>query len=266
MIRSDYHTHTSFCDGRNTPEEMVQAAVAKGMECIGFSGHALTSFDTSWCMSREGTKAYVEEISRLKEAFRDQIRIYCGAEVDYYSDGPLEGLDYTIGSVHYIEKNGSRKNVDESPEFLTQLVEEWYGGDFYAAAEAYYANVADVLDRTGADIIGHFDLITKFNEGGRLFDESHPRYRAAWQQAADRLLEWDRPFEINTGAMFRGWRTAPYPSAEIMDYIAGRGGRFILSGDAHSTEALCWEFDRWERYVNEKGYELVEGIKGIGRF
>ena len=26
------HTHTTFCDGKNTPEEMVQAAISLGME------------------------------------------------------------------------------------------------------------------------------------------------------------------------------------------------------------------------------------------
>ena len=257
MINRDYHIHTTYCDGRSSAEEMVLAAIEKKMDCIGFSGHALTSFDTEWCMSLNGMRDYVEEISRLKEEYRGRIRIFCGAEWDYYSDGPREGLEYTIGSVHYIEKDGCRKNVDESPEAFAGLVKEWYDGDYYAAAESYYANVGDVVAKTDADIIGHFDLITKFNEGGCLFDESHPRYRRAWKQAADKLLSCGRPFEINTGAMSRGYRSAPYPSAEIMDYIASRGGRFILSSDSHQTGTLLYGFDEWERYLQERGYELV---------
>ena len=43
MINSDFHTHTNLCDGRNTPEEMVLAAIARGMDCIGLSGHAMRS-------------------------------------------------------------------------------------------------------------------------------------------------------------------------------------------------------------------------------
>ncbi len=257
MIKNDFHTHTSYCDGRSTAEEIVQAAVGKGMECIGFSGHALTSFDTEWCMSLDGMRRYVEEIQRLKEAYRDRIRIFLGAEWDYYSDGPRDSLEYTIGSVHYIEKDGVRKTVDESPEAFAGLVKEWYDGDYYAAAENYYASVGDVLSKTGADIVGHFDLITKFNEGGRLFDETHPRYREAWQQAADRLIPYGRPFEINTGAMSRGYRSTPYPSAEIMDYIASRGGKFILSSDSHHTSTLLYDFPAWEKYARERGYALV---------
>lgn len=33
--------------------------------------------------------------------------------------------------------------------------------------------------RTGCQIVGHMDLITKFNKGDRLFDTEHPRYRNA---------------------------------------------------------------------------------------
>ena len=257
MVKSDFHTHTTYCDGKASAEEMILAAIEKNMDCIGFSGHALTSFDTEWCMSQDGMRDYVQEIRRLQEKYEGQIRIYCGAEWDYYSDGPREGLEYTIGSVHYIEKDGKRINVDESPALLKKLCDEWYGGDIYALAGSYYANVADVLDKTGADIVGHFDLVTKFNEGGALFDETHPRYREAWQKAADRLLTFGKPFEINTGAISRGYRSAPYPSVEIMEYLASRGARFILSSDSHATGTLLYGFDRWERYVKEHGYTLV---------
>ena len=257
MMRTDFHTHTTYCDGRSSAEEMVQAAVEKQMDCIGFSGHALTSFDTEWCMSADGMRDYVQEIRRLKEKYDGRIRIFCGAEWDYYSDGPREGLEYTIGSVHYIEKDGRRVNVDESPALLKKLCREWYEGDIYTLIESYYRNVSDVLDRTGADIVGHFDLVTKFNEDGSLFDESHPRYRVAWQQAADRLLGFGKPFEINTGAISRGYRSVPYPSAEIMEYLAFHGARFILSSDSHHTSTLLYGFDRWERYAREHGFTLV---------
>ncbi len=258
MILSDFHTHTNYCDGRNTPEEMVQAAIDRGLSAIGFSGHAYTSFDAEWCMSLEGMQLYREEIGRLKDAYKDRIRILCGAEWDYYSDGPKEGLEYLIGSVHYVEKNGIRRTVDESPEAFAEVVRSMFDGDYYAAAENYYEKVGEILDRTKADIVGHFDLITKFNEGGRLFDEKHPRYRKAWQQAADRLLPFKKPFEINTGAISRGYRTSPYPSQEIMDYIGSRGGCFILSSDSHRTDTLLCGFEQWEAYVLGHGWELAE--------
>ena len=44
--KRNYHTHTDFCDGQNTPEEMAEAAAKKGFPALGFSGHSYTDFDT----------------------------------------------------------------------------------------------------------------------------------------------------------------------------------------------------------------------------
>ena len=49
--KADLHTHTSFCDGKNSPEEMVRSAVEKGFDVLGFSGHSYTPFDETYCMS-----------------------------------------------------------------------------------------------------------------------------------------------------------------------------------------------------------------------
>ena len=246
MARRDLHVHTTFSDGVNTPEEMVRAAVAMGLSAIGFSDHAHTPFDESWCMAAGAAPRYRAEIARLKAAYAGKIEILCGIEQDLYSDTPTEGYDYVIGSVHYIRKDGVYLPVDETPELLRAAADEHFGGDLYALCEAYYDAVRQVPEATGATIIGHFDLITKFLERVPLFDPAHPRYVAAWQGAADALLATGLPFEINTGAMSRGWRTSPYPAAEIRDYLRARGARFLLSGDSHSAETLCFRFADFE--------------------
>ena len=47
--KANLHTHTSFCDGKNSPEEMVRSAVEKGFDVLGFSGHSYTPFDETYC-------------------------------------------------------------------------------------------------------------------------------------------------------------------------------------------------------------------------
>ena len=245
-VKSDLHTHTTYCDGANTPEEMVRAALVLDMDCLGVSGHSYTFFDESYCMTRDGTKAYRAEISALKERYAGQINILCGVEQDYWSEESTEPYDYVIGSAHYLRVGGHYLPVDESAAIQRRIVAECFGGDWYAFAEAYFDTVAGVAERTGCDIIGHFDLVSKFNERERLFDERHPRYTAAWQAAADRLLRSGKPFEVNTGAMFRGYRSVPYPNAEMTDYLRARGGTFLLSSDSHCTAALCHAFSEYE--------------------
>ena len=242
-VTKDLHAHTTYCDGKNTPEEMITAAIDKGLTTFGLSGHGYAAFDTSYCMSEEDCRRYVAEVNYLKAKYYDRIHVLCGVEQDYYSDAPTDAYDYVIGSVHYLRCGEEYIPVDESADILRNACERYFGGDIYALCEAYYANVADVVNRTACDIIGHFDLITKFNERTPLFDESHPRYVAAWQKAADELLKAGVTFEVNTGAISRGYRTSPYPSADIIAYLKERGGELILSSDAHSTDAIAYGFE-----------------------
>ena len=69
--------------------------------------------------------------------------------------------------------------VDWTREQQEEDVKIYYGGDFYAYAEDYYKIVADIYRKTKCDIVGHFDLITKFNQDDALFDTKDERYRNA---------------------------------------------------------------------------------------
>ena len=242
----DLHMHTSYCDGNNTPEDMILSAIDKGLDTVGVSGHSYTFFDTSYCMQKEDIPRYIAELRYLRAKYFDRIHVLCGVEQDYYSDYPTDDFDYVIGSVHYIKAGEEYIPVDESAEILDSAKEKYFGGDIYALCEGYFSTVADVVNKTGCDIIGHFDLITKFTEREPLFDVKHPRYIAAWRKAADELLKTGVPFEINTGAISRGYRTSPYPVADIIEYIKERGGRFVLSSDAHSADAIAFGFEEYE--------------------
>lgn len=251
MILQDLHVHTTYCDGKNTPEELVLAALNHGMKCIGFSGHSYTFFDESYCMSKQNTARYRAEIAGLKEKYNGKIKVLCGVEQDYYSEEPTVGYDYVIGSVHYIKADGEYIPVDESAEILKSAVQKHFNGDFYAFAEEYYRTVAALVKKTSIDIIGHFDLITKFNERYSFFDEKDPRYINAWHTAADKLIVTDKPFEINTGAISRGYKQSPYPSADIINYIKQKGGGLILNSDSHTAENLCFGFEEYSKFLND---------------
>lgn len=251
MIRTDLHLHTTYGDGRNTPEEMVISAVSKGMECIGFSEHSSVPFDLHEGMTGDNVRKYIDEISELKEKYRGRIEILCGIELDYYSEQDVSEFDYVIGSVHYLKKNGVFFAVDDKPEILEQAIADLYKGDTLSLAEDYFNAVSNVVEKTGADIIGHFDLITKFAEKEMEIKTDDPKYIDAWQHAADRLLPFGKYFEINTGAVSRGWRSFPYPDIRIIDYIRQHGGRFILSSDSHSADTIAFGFEKYEYLLQD---------------
>jgi len=246
MIPSNYHTHTCFCDGKHTPEEVVQEAIRLGCKELGFSGHSYTPFDVSSCMSKENTVAYIDAVRAVQEKYAGQIKIYLGIEQDYHSPESTEGYDYIIGSVHYVEKDGVHLSVDESKRTQIAIVKQYYGGDFYGFAEDYYAAVSDVFRKTRCHIIGHFDLITKFNRERDLFDPGHPRYIAAARKALDALLDAPAILEVNTGAMSRGYTTEPYPTRDIISRWVSAGKEIIFSSDCHSKDHILFGYDVYE--------------------
>lgn len=256
MILSDFHTHTSFCDGKHSPEEMVLYAIEKGMKALGFSMHAFVEFDLDVYSDSAALYEYKKEVARLKEKYKDKIEIFCGIEQDIYKESVSEGFDYVIGSVHYVKIGDEYIPIDLSKEVLLDAVIRGFGGDFYSFAEWYYDMEAQIVEKTGADIIGHLDLIRKFNENGDLFDEKHPRYIAAYTKAVKALVKYDKPFEINTGAISRGYRSTPYPCEDILRCIYSSGGKVIMSSDSHRKETLCFEFEKWADLARKIGFKL----------
>lgn len=243
---SNYHTHTVFCDGKNTPEELVQEALRLGCPEIGFSGHSYTFFDESYCMSPEGTEEYRACIRELQQKYEGRIRIRLGVEQDYYSEEPTAEYEYVIGSVHYVKKGTEYLPVDESRERQQQVIRQYYNGDFYSFAEDYFETAADLYRKTRCDIIGHFDLIAKFNEGGILFDPEHPRYRTAADRALQTLLQTPVRFEWNTGGIARGYRTEAYPAENITRQICAAGKKPLFSSDCHEAARLLFGADLYE--------------------
>lgn len=251
MGYSDFHVHTFFSDGKSSPEEMILSAISRGMDRIGFSDHSYTDFDVSYCMKKERLSEYRSVIRELKKKYEGKIEVFCGIEQDLFGGEGIESYDYAIGSVHYIKTKDSYIPVDESPEILIRAAKKYFGGDMLKLTAAYYEQTAQVIEKTGADIIGHFDLIAKFNENNRLFDETSDGYLEPAKKAADCLMKSGRVFEINTGAISRGYRTSAYPSEPLMSYIIEKGGSFILSSDSHSTENICFGFSEYEKlYTN----------------
>ena len=243
MKYSNYHTHTTFCDGIDSPEDLVLEAIRLGCPEIGFSGHSHQKED-SGSMTPEGTHRYCAEINRLQKKYAGQIRILLGIELDCYSELPIgETFNYIIGAVHYVEKDGMFYPVDESRDLFLHAVNTAYRGDIYAFAEDYYTAVADLFRRTDCDIIAHFDLFSKYNEGNCLFDTYHPRYVAAADAALDVLLESRAILEINTGAMARGYRCSPYPEKRILERWLDAGRSVILSADCHDKRQLLCGFE-----------------------
>ena len=254
MRYSDLHVHTAFSDGVHTMEDMVRAAVERGFVSIGISDHSYTPFDLRYCIRQESMPAYHAELCRLKAQYADSIEVYAGLEYDGYSELKDRQLyDYLIGDCHYIKVGDSYFSVDHAAQEQKQTIDEWFGGDPLAYCRAYFETYVERTRLHQPDVLGHFDLVTKFG----FVDEDDPAYRRMAADALLACLEVTPLAELNTGAMARGLRKAPYPHLFLLRELLHHGGRIILSSDAHRWENLGFGFGDALALLRAAGFRSV---------
>lgn len=248
---ANFHTHTVFCDGKNTPEEVVRSAIEKGFSAIGFSGHGYTAFDLRYCM--KDSNGYIAEINRLKEKYQREIQVYLGVEEDAFSPVNRSDFDYIIGSSHYFHLGDRYYPIDSSYEYFKKCLVA-FDYDIVRLSETYYRSFCDYIRTRKPDIIGHFDLITKFDE----LDSSLFLHNAEYNRIAERYVAEAAQsgciFEINTGAIARGLRTAFYPAENLLYILKKLDARLILSSDSHTIDTLDFGFDDAKNRLKEFGF------------
>jgi histidinol-phosphatase (PHP family) len=215
-----------------------------GFTAIGFSGHSHTDYITSSSsMTVENTRLYKEEIARLKKKYEGRIEIFCGLEFDQYSDDDRQGYEYIIGTNHYLKMNGKYIGFDRSADVVRQVIDEHFAGDGLKFAKEYYRELAELPKYGDFDIVGHFDLISKNCEIANLFDETDERYQKYALDCFYALKEKIPVFEVNTGAMARGYRKTPYPRPFLLKEMAKTGVGIVLGSDCHDSRYLTYGFD-----------------------
>lgn len=252
-----YHIHSTYSDGEHTPEEIVRAAIDKGMRAIGFSDHGYTNFDLRYCM--KDTEGYRAEISRLKEVYENKIQIYLGIEEDAFDPADRGKFDYIIGSSHYLCKDTEYYPIDSSYDYFKECLKV-YQNDIVAMAETYYAAFCEYIVRRKPDVIGHFDLLTKYDELDASLFLDNKKYCEIAEKYAKIAAQSGSLFEVNTGAIARGFRTTPYPSERLLYSLRKADARLILSSDSHSIETLDFKFNETRKYLRDIGFTHAYAI------
>ena len=217
-----------------------------------------------WAISADALPAYRAEIGAVREAFRGTLDVYHGIEWDSRSSLAPDGFDYVIGSVHTLPPGGEDASVDSSPDVTRAMLRDRCGGDERAMARAYFAQYAALSDEPQVDIVGHFDLITKFSEKTGLFDAHAPWLLELAYAAMEPLASAEKIFEVNTGAIARGYRTEPYPSEPLLRRLLALGGRVTLNSDAHRPEGLTCAFTETETRLRDIGFRELWRFDGRG--
>lgn len=245
-LRANYHTHTTWCDGSSTPREIVEQALKLGFDHLGFSGHMDADIHMDYC-------EYAKDIWKLKEEYKDRIEILCGVELDnLYDASCAKQADYIIGSTHFLDVKYERPlSIDDKPEDVILLLNEFYHGDIIYMCKEYYKLEAQICDKFPCSFIGHFDLITKFNSVLHLVDEDSSAYLEPAYEAMEYLVKKGIPFEINTRQAYRG---KLFPGKTILKRLHELGGEIVISSDAHHFSELDNGFEYAKQIAKESGF------------
>ena len=263
------HTHTIFYDGADECEEIVLKAIALGFTGIGFSEHAHMSYGANpMLMTPDKEALYKAEVARLKKKYEGQIDIFCGLEFDQYSDASLKGYDYIIASNHYLKMGNEFLAFDRDAQTVKSLINNYFDGDGLRFAKEYYTQFAEIVQDGNFDIVGHLDIITKNIEKAFLFDETDERYQKYALDCFYVLKEKIPVFEVNTGAIPRGYRTTPYPRPFLLREMAKTGVGVIISSDCHNKDFLTYGFKESIELCKTCGIRELQiltkgGFKGI---
>jgi histidinol-phosphatase (PHP family) len=214
-------------------------------------------------MSLGATKQYFSELSTLKEKYKDRISVFSGLEIDAVYPVLYPQADYHIGSIHFLPTISGMVTIDDTPKLLKEGI-DMLGGPLQLA-RAYYDTFVDFAKRTDFDIVGHFDLITKFDEQGiPLFDHEDRKYQDIALAAMEAIGDCGKIFEVNTGAISRGYRTQPYPDAFLLRRIKELGFPICLSSDAHRKEDLVFGFEKAEMLLRSIGFTTLTELTDSG--
>lgn len=264
MFRSNLHTHSLYSDGKNTMEEIVQAALERGFVSLGFSDHAPSPYEEGFAVPLEKMESLEAEFLALREKYAGQIELYRGIELDAFSDFDPAGLDYFIGSVHYVrDDEGVVHCVDYKPEMARMAMEKLGGTERFV--KHYFDSAVAMVKERKPDILGHMDIFTKSNQNGCLFDENADWYRTACAEVAGQLADTDVIVEVNTALAQREGRNRPYPSAWMLECLCRAGVPVTISSDSHRIDTLSFWFEEAEALLRQCGYRSVKQLRD-GKF
>ena len=197
-IKGDLHTHTNLTDGKNTLEEMAEAAQKLGYKYIANTDHS-KRVTVAGGLDEKQVFENIKRTDKLNENFKD-FTILKGIEVDILEDGSLDlsdkvlkELDIVVAAIHY---------------------------KFNLTREEQTERILRAMDNPYLNIIAH--------PTGRLINEREP-YDIDLEKIMQKAKENNCILEINSQPSRLDLNDLNSRKAKEM------GVKLVISTDAHST-------------------------------
>ena len=254
----------SFC--RHAKDELsavVETAIARGFTHYGLSEHCPRDRpqdlypderDLGPADLAAAFQAYTAEAFALRERYRDRLQLIVGFETERL---PPDGwaarmqelrasapFEYVIGSVHDVDGT----YVDLTAEVTAALAERLGGRD--ALHARYFSAVAEMVETLRPEIVGHLDLVRKFDGPGAGFSAAVQPYI---ERALEAVAAHGAVLDINCGAHRRGLSPV-YPLPDILSRAQRMGIAVTLGDDSHGVSSVGIGLDASLRVIADAGY------------
>lgn len=266
MKWTNYHTHSHYCDGKNSIEDHIQSAIKHNIFSLGMSSHCPVPFENGWSMKLVDLNTYLEEIDQLKLKYKGSIDLYKSLEVDYIPGiiGPSHptisdaDLDYVIGSLHFVDafEDGQPCVIDGPHNAFLRGLESIHKGDIKVAVKRFFSITRQMVREDCPDIVGHFDKIRMQNKNG-LWDETSEWYRQEILNTLEEIQSSNAIVEVNTRGIYKKNTPEPYPSLWALDQIKRMGVPICMNSDGHQPKEIIGVFEATSKMLHQKGFREV---------
>lgn len=255
-LNADCHLHSSFSGDSQAPmEDMVLQGISRGLSVMCFTEH----HDIDFPDSPDGpgnsflldAGRYRQELVRLREKYRDRIRLLFGVELGLQPAVNRENtllagsfdFDYIIGSTHICHGKDPY-----CPDFYQGRSEEDAYREYF---EAVLENVSSFSD---FDSCGHLDYAIRYGPNKDTY-YSYERYGDILDEILKCLIQKEKGLELNTGGLKAGMRDF-HPCRDALRRYRSLGGELITIGsDSHDPGSIARDFDLAAQALKECGFK-----------
>jgi DNA polymerase (family X) len=200
-LRGTFHCHTTYSDGANSLEEMLQAAQSRKWEYLGIADHS-QSAQYARGLSKADIRRQRKEIDALNEKY-GSCRLLHGIESDILADGSLDYDDKTLDEFDFIVVSVHSRFKMTEAEMTKRVIR--------------------AIKNKHTTILGH--------PTGRLL-LSRDGYNIDLVQVIDAAADYGKAIEINAHPyrLDLDWRWVKYAKE--------KGVTICINPDAHNTDGL----------------------------
>ncbi|KAH8709983.1 histidinol-phosphatase [Phaeosphaeriaceae sp. PMI808] len=275
-----HHSHSGqFCGhAKNTLEEVVQTAIAKGFHTFALTEHMPRPFKHFYPGERnthtEETLAklfddFYVEANRLRKIYANDIQILIGFESEYIEDSTIQlvknildnkTFDFFVGSIHH-----THAIPIDFDRVMYEQARDKAGGTDESLFEDYFDEQFVMLQALKPPVVGHFDLIRLLSDHR---DGEFKDMTSVWEKIERNLnyvASYGGRLELNSSGLRKGL-AEPYPCRPICQMFLRLGGGFVMSDDSHGIDQVGTNYAPMLSFIREIGITEIQYVdpNGVG--